>query len=92
MAVFAIHITDDPTNSAKSKLEKHYQEPLHYQIAENSYLIRSNSIAQTLAETIGIDGSAGETGPKGVVFKLNAAYAGFNDRSIWEWLSEAENQ
>ncbi len=39
---------------------------------------------------LGIGGGAGTNGPTGVVFKVNAAYSGFENRAVWEWLSQAE--
>jgi hypothetical protein len=92
MAVFAVHISEDPPDEIVESLKKHYPKPDHYKLSKRMYLVRSDSIAETLAENIGIDGEGGEDSPTGVVFKLNAAYSGFENRAVWEWLSKAEKK
>ena len=90
MSVFAVHISGDPPDETVENLKKHYPKPNHYKLSGRTYLVRSDAIAETLAKNIGISGETGADSPTGVVFKLNAAYSGFENRAVWEWLSQAE--
>ena len=88
MAVFVVYIQDEERQQIQTRLQERYPEPQHFGLEDNLYLVRSDSIAQSIAEALGIKGEGRDS--TGVVFKLNASYAGFADRSIWEWLALEE--
>lgn len=90
MAVFAVHISEDPPDEITGNLVENYPKPAHRKLSKRTYLLRSNETTDSIAEKLGIDGETGEDGPTGIVFKLNAAYSGFERRGVWEWLSRAE--
>lgn len=71
-------------------LKANYPKPDHRKLSKRTYLVRSDETTDSIAEKLGIDGESGQDGPTGVVFKLNAAYSGFESRGVWEWLSKAE--
>ena len=89
MAVFAVYLQDED-EQVRDRLQKRYPEPQHLPLADNLFLVRSESIAQSVAEALGIKGE--DRDATGVVFKLNSAYSGFADRSIWEWLTLEERE
>jgi len=90
MAVFAVHISVDPPCEIAEALQEHYPKPDHRKLSKRMYLVQSDETTDLIAEKLGIDGESGQDGPTGVVFKLNAAYSGFERRGVWEWLSKAE--
>ena len=96
MAVFAVFLQEGPPEAhlqIRQRIESRYPRPEHHQMSDNLYLVRSDSIADEVARTVGIKGEEGKIeNATGVVFKLNAAYAGFASRAIWEWLALAERE
>ncbi len=90
MAVFMVHLSGERTGETVAKLEERYPKPQHHRLSQFTYLVSGDSIPETLAEKIGIGGQDGTDGPTGVVFRLNAAYLGFENRAVWEWLGQAE--
>ncbi len=89
MAMFAAFIDGDK-DAARLRISENYPGLEHLELSDQLYLIRSDSIADTVAQNVGLKGDDQIKGLTGVVFKLNSAYAGFTYRSIWDWLSEAE--
>lgn len=89
MSVFAVHVSSDPPAPVARRIEEKYPGTGHHKVSERFYLVRADTLAHTLAEDLGIRGK-GPSEFSGVVFRLNAAYAGFDDPAIWEWLSLAE--
>ena len=87
MAVFAVFL-DEEQPQVRERLIEAYPKPRHHQLADNLFLVRTDTIAQTIAESLGIKGD--ERDATGVVFKLNASYSGFADRAIWDWLTLTE--
>lgn len=89
MAVFAAFLDGD-TRAARARIDKYYPGIHQLELSDHLFLIRSDSIAETVAQNIGLKGDDRLPDARGVVFKLNAAYAGFTYRSVWDWLAEAE--
>ena len=85
MAIFGVHLSSEDATEAADRLASAY--PDHLKLSDRFYLVRGDVLTQTVAETVGIRGATTATG---VVFKLNAAYAGYDDSSVWEWLSLGE--
>ena len=91
MSVFAVYFSSDIFDESTQRLKDSYPGSQHYQISDRFYLVRvSDAIARTVADDVGLEGQNLE-GPTGVVFKLNASYAGFEDRAVWEWLNLAQH-
>ncbi len=65
-----------------------------YAIIPNTvYLVSSDEIARDIAIRIGVrreDSEDEHPTARGAVFRINGVYAGFNDRSLWEWLVNHE--
>lgn len=84
-SVFAVHVSSSDPKPVAKRITEEYPGTGHHKVSERFYLVRADILARTLAETLGIRGK-GPPGFSGVVFKLNATYAGFDDPAIWEWL------
>lgn len=89
MSVLAVYLQDDAPE-VRARIETGFPVPYHYQLAENLYLVRTDLLTSTVAERLGIKGAERVEHATGVVFKLNAAYAGYANRAIWEWLRQAD--
>ena len=74
----------------QERIQTHYLN--HYKL-DTTFLVAAETIARTVAETLGIRPSPLKIeDASGVVFKLNKSYSGFFDRALWDWLSQAEAQ
>ena len=89
MAIYAVHLSDDDTGDAIKRLCKEYPGSSHYPVSERFYLVASEGISQDVARTLGF---TSEIDSAGAVFKLNAAYSGWDSRAMWEWLAAAEKR
>ena len=92
MAVYHV-IIDQGANVERvmERLRKNYTDHYEYHGAEALIFLRTDDIAEKIAENLGIngpkeDGAGGEDA--GVVFKMNADYSGFTNRGIWQWLAK----
>lgn len=84
--VFAV-VLDKPQPQVEERLEKNYARPYCY--TDTFYLVAVDQHVsiEDAARTLGIKGTNRDA--TGAVFKLNAAYAGFTRKEMWEWLSDA---
>ena len=89
MAVFAVHLSGDSVNEAAQRLRDSYPKPEHHEVSERFFLVRTKGISSNVAEKLGFT-STGQVA--GSVFKLNAAYAGWDRRDMWEWMSLGEDE
>lgn len=92
MATFVVWLSGDDIATQTANLEKKYPEPDHYKMAEGLYLVRDDELAEGVAKNVGIDTMSADTDAvlhTGVVLKLNAAHAGLERRTLWEWLQLA---
>ena len=64
--------------------------PDYHQLSSTLFLVKSKSIAEKVAQAVGIKGD--DSIQSGVVFRLNHSYAGFTSRALWDWLEQAEAQ
>ena len=95
MGVFAVFLQESlpqVRTQISNRIQEQYPNPKHYKLSDNLFLVRSYSITDAVARSIGIKGDEAIEHATGVVFKLNAAYAGFAKRAIWEWLALPENE
>ena len=84
-SVFAVHVSSADPKPVAERIMDNHPGTGHHKVSERFYLVRADTLAHTLAEELGIRGK-GPPGFSGVVFKLNATYAGFDNGAIWEWL------
>ena len=89
MAVLAVYLQDDDPE-VRAEIEARFPLPAHHKLADNLYLVRTELLTSTVAERLRIRGAEKANRATGVVFKLNAAYAGYANRAIWEWLKQGE--
>ena len=82
--VFAI-VLDSSNPNVKKRLEKEYAL---YDHTKTFMLVNVEQHVTTeeVAKKAGIKGPNRDAA--GIVFKLNAAYSGFSDKTLWEWLSD----
>lgn len=85
MRVFAVHFSSETPNEQAGRLRDAFPDLQHYRLSERFYLVRADTIAQQVADKIGLDGNDPD-GPTGVVFRLNASNAGFDEGAVWDWL------
>ena len=89
MPVYAISLKS-PNEEVQSLIREKY--PGHYEFLPTFFLVRSDSIAESVAIDIGIKGDDRIEGASGVVFKLNRSYSGFTSPSLWDWLTPGEEE
>lgn len=84
--VFLVCLSGGPIEELADLLRARYPEPDHYQLSKRAFLVRADSISDWVADSIGIKSDDRIEGATGVVFRLRGSYAGFFERSVWEWL------
>ena len=87
MAVFAVHLSGDAVEDQAKRLREAYPRPQSYRVSERFYLVRSEDISSGVAEKLGLTDTENQSG---AVFKLNRAYAGWDKRTMWEWMALGE--
>ena len=94
--IFAV-ILDEPNEVVKRRIEQRIEEAKDKYLRWHPHtdrlylvLVDQTMLTRDVAEEIGVrrteEGDAEPMG-KGVVFKLNGAFAGFSKSSLWEWLN-----
>ena len=66
------------------------QYPDNYEYQKNVFLVRTDDIAETIANNLRIKGDNQAKDVSGAVFKLNASFAGYTRQSLWDWLTKDE--
>ena len=89
MPMHAIVLWDTNPHVAARVAEKY---PLHYQVNDTFFLVRSSEIAEKVAIAAGIKGDKQVADARGVVFRLNGVYSGYAPGSIWDWLTTEEEE
>lgn len=86
-SVFAIYI-DDADKGVVAQITDAY--PGSYRHSDHLVCIETADLPSTIKGRIGFDGSGGQEGPSGVIFKVGSAAVGFTTKTLWEWLRETE--
>ena len=82
---FAVVFSESATDAVRQRLRRVY--PSAYEMVPGIvYLVRDNVLSAEVARKVGIKSDPRVA--EGAVFKLNHAYAGYTDRTLWEWLGE----
>lgn len=89
MAVFAVVLNEAHPDVTKRLKETH---PNHYRLNDTFFLVQGDALAETIAVSVGLKGDDRIETARGVVFRLNMAYAGYSVRSLWDWLGQAEER
>ena len=89
MRTFAI-VLNEANPDVAERIKGEY--PDHYRITDTLFLIADDTIAEKVATAVGIKGDDRIENARGVVFKLNSAYSGYSSRSLWDWLTAAEEK
>ena len=87
MAVFAVHFSKGDPDAVSKRIEEKYPKTESYALSSQLFLVRADTIAERVAESLGIKGADKLEDVTGVVFKLNSSYSGFDNRAIWDWLA-----
>lgn len=85
MDVF-IALFDEASKKAADLLEAHYPDHFQHPSFERIYFLASDDISEKIAVNIGIKGENRVV--SGMILKLEGAYSGYTDGSIWEWLEK----
>ena len=88
MSVFAV-VLNEENHDVAERIRSGYPN-FSYRLTDTFFLVRSDTIPETVATAIGIKGDRRIETARGVVFKLNRSYSGFTARSLWDWLRQAE--
>ena len=89
MCTFAI-VLNETNPAVAERIEEKY--PDRYRITDTSFLVADDTIAERVATAVGIKGDDRIENAAGVVFKLNGVYSGHSSRSLWDWLTLAEEK
>ena len=81
--VYAV-LFSEANQEAATQLAKSF--PANYKLSDTLFLVRTPSLAEDVAVATGIKGDRRRF--SGVVFKLNEAYAGYYNRTLWDWLGD----
>ena len=86
MPVFAVMLTGESVDGPVQQIQERYPTAEeHYEMSRRFHLVRADSITKWVADHLGLSGENAEQ-QTGLVFKLEGGHAGFDDRSLWEWL------
>ena len=89
MTIHAIVLTE-PNTEVETRIRDKYTGREFYKLNDTFYMVRSDGISEEVAVNVGIKGDDRIESATGAVFKLNGAYAGYAQKSLWEWLSIEE--
>lgn len=65
-----------------------------HKFTDTFYLVCTEDTVVTadIAEAVGLKGDDRIDESSGVVFKMNSAYSGYTQRSLWEWLESVADK
>ena len=87
---FIVVVEDESKEIVEGQIKNVFPDH-HYQIADNCFLISTHkSMSGRVSIEIGIDGENRKAA--GAVFKLNGSFAGYTDKSLWDWMDQAEKR
>lgn len=86
--LFAV-VLHKPHAEIETRLSDAYPE--HHKYTDTFYLVctESSIVTSDIAEAVGLKGDNRIEESSGVVFKMNSAFSGYTQRSLWEWLESA---
>ncbi len=89
MSIFAIVLLS-PNEGVEKRLFEKY--PKGYKFNSTLYLVQADALAEQVAMSVGVKGDNREPDASGFVIKLERySYSGYTQRSLWDWLSDAES-
>ena len=89
MAVFVVVLTQK-NDEVVTRLKESYPNAL--QLNEKAFLIQSDLITEAIAASVGLRSETHIEEASGVVLKLTLDYSGYGNRSLGEWLRQAEEK
>ena len=83
--LFAV-VLYEPNAEVETRLSSAYTE--HHKYTDTFYLVctEPSVVTSDIAEAVGLKGDNRIEDSSGVVFKMNSAFSGYTQRSLWEWL------
>ncbi len=89
--LFAV-VLYEPSAEVEARLSEAYAE--HHKYTDTFYLVctEPSAVTSDIAETVGLKGDNRVEDSSGVVFKMNSAFSGYTQRSLWEWLESATDK
>ncbi len=77
----------EPNEEVEKRLFDAYKD--RYKYTDTFYLIRTeepSAVTSEIATAVGIKGDSRVGQSSGAVFKMNSAFSGHTQKSLWEWL------
>ena len=90
MSVFAV-VLREPNEEVSRRLEAQFSSN-HFVLSPTIAVVSTRKLSTDVATLLGITGEGRIPDVKGVVFKLQNAYAGYESRDLWEWLEMQEEK
>ena len=88
MRMFGIAL-EKPSEEVERRINEAYPEPDNYRLSDTFYLVVRDTLADTVARTIGLYGKKRVEGASGVVFRVTQTHAGYADVALWDWFERA---
>ena len=82
----------EPNQKVVDRIEEFY--PDYFKYSDTVFLISTEEtvMSNNVANKVGIKGENRIEDSSGVVFKLNTGYSGYTTRTLWEWLSDVNEE
>ncbi len=89
--IFSIVLLE-PNQKVVDRIEEFY--PDYFKYSDTVFLISTEEtvMSNNVANKVGIKGENRIEDSSGVVFKLNTGYSGYTTRTLWEWLSDVNEE
>lgn len=88
MSIFAVALKKS-NEQVEQRIKDAY--PDHYSLSRTFFLVSSEELSEDVAMRAGIKGENRIPDASGAVFALRGAYSGYTTGSIWEWLTNHED-
>ena len=86
MALFVVHLAgDDTPEDFPERVDQHFPGSKHLWLSDRAFLLRTDVLSDTIADKLGMRRDSDDPA-RGIVLKLNGAYAGLERPVTWEWL------
>ena len=88
MAQYAIILRGRESENTEVAQRIKEKYPECYPMSEEVYLVQAAEPASQIAVAVGLKGDERVDDVAGLVLKLNGAYSGYDETSLWHWLRD----
>lgn len=89
MRTFGIAL-EKPNAEVERRINEAYPEPDNYRLSDTFYLVMRDTLADTVAKTVGLYGKERVKGASGVVVRITRTHAGYANAALWDWFERVE--